>query len=226
MLQVEELSKIYVSGKIKVQALKGVSFAVTKGEFVAIMGPSGSGKSTLLHLLGCFDHPTSGRYKLNGINVAGLNDDQLAEIRNKYIGFVFQQFNLLSRATILQNVEIPLIYAGINKKRRLEIAREMLEKVGLGHRLDHLPTEISGGQRQRVAIARALAINPSLILADEPTGNLDSRTSAEIMDLFHELNNQGQTIILVTHEEDIARHAKRRIYLVDGEIRSDEVTPS
>ncbi|HHU50224.1 MAG TPA: ABC transporter ATP-binding protein [Firmicutes bacterium] len=226
MLQVEELSKVYVSGKIKVQALKGVSFAVTKGEFVAIMGPSGSGKSTLLHLLGCFDHPTSGRYKLNGINVAGLNDDQLAEIRNKYIGFVFQQFNLLSRATILQNVEIPLIYAGINKKRRLEIAREMLEKVGLEHRLDHLPTEISGGQRQRVAIARALAINPSLILADEPTGNLDSQTSAEIMDLFHELNNQGQTIILVTHEEDIARHAKRRIYLVDGEIRYDEVTPS
>jgi len=226
MLQVEELSKVYVSGKIKVQALKGVSFAVTKGEFVAIMGPSGSGKSTLLHLLGCFDHPTSGRYKLNGINVAGLNDDQLAEIRNKYIGFVFQQFNLLSRATILQNVEIPLIYAGINKKRRLEIAREMLKKVGLEHRLDHLPTEISGGQRQRVAIARALAINPSLILADEPTGNLDSQTSAEIMDLFHELNNQGQTIILVTHEEDIARHAKRRIYLVDGEIRYDEVTPS
>lgn len=226
MLQVEELSKVYVSGKIKVQALKGVSFAVTKGEFVAIMGPSGSGKSTLLHLLGCFDHPTSGRYKLNGINVAGLNDDQLAKIRNKYIGFVFQQFNLLSRATILQNVEIPLIYAGINKKRRLEIAREMLEKVGLEHRLDHLPTEISGGQRQRVAIARALAINPSLILADEPTGNLDSQTSAEIMDLFHELNNQGQTIILVTHEEDIARHAKRRIYLVDGEIRYDEVTPS
>lgn len=223
MLRIENLTKVYQNGEIKVEALKGVSFAVKKGEMVAIMGPSGSGKSTLMHLLGCLDHPTAGSYYLNGRDVSGLNDDQLAEIRNKYIGFVFQQFNLLSRTSILHNVEVPLIYAGIKRKRRLEIAREMLEKMGLGHRLRHYPNEISGGERQRVAIARALAINPSLILADEPTGNLDSKTSRDIMGIFQELNEQGHTIILVTHEEDIARYAKRRILLSDGEIRRDEV---
>lgn len=223
MLEVQDLTKVYQNGTVKVQALKGISFVVKKGEMLAIMGPSGSGKSTLMHLLGCLDHPTSGNYFLEGNDVSDLNDDQLANIRNHYIGFVFQQFNLLSRTTVLHNVEVPLIYAGLKKKRRYEIARELLEKVELGHRLRHFPNEISGGQKQRVAIARALANNPSLILADEPTGNVDTKTGENIMSVFHKLNEQGHTIILVTHEEDIAEHARRIIYLVDGKIKSDEV---
>lgn len=223
MLKAENLTKIYQNGKIHVKALNGVSFTIKRGEMVAIMGPSGSGKSTLMHLLGCLDRPTSGRYYLDGKDVSGLKDDRLAEIRNKHIGFVFQQFNLLSRVSILHNVETPLIYAGVKRKRRLEIARQTLESVGLGDRLHHYPNEISGGQRQRVAIARALAVNPSMILADEPTGNLDTKTGEDIMQIFLNLNKQGHTIVLVTHEENIARYAQRKIILVDGEIRSDEV---
>lgn len=223
MIKINNLTKVYQNGKIQVKALKGVTFEVKKGEMVAIMGPSGSGKSTLMHLLGCLDHPTSGKYFLDGNDVSDLKDDQLAEIRNNYIGFVFQQFNLLSRTSILHNVEVPLIYAGVKKNKRQKIAKEMLEKVGLGHRLKHFPNEISGGQKQRVAIARALVNNPSLLLADEPTGNLDTKTEEEIMGLFHDLHDQGHTIILVTHEESIAKHAQRIIYLVDGEIQRDEV---
>ncbi|MDI3547243.1 MAG: putative transport system ATP-binding protein [Halanaerobiales bacterium] len=223
MLKIENLTKIYKNGEIEVKALKGISFEIKKGEMVAIMGPSGSGKSTLMHLLGCLDRPTSGKYYLKGNDVAGLGDDQLADIRNNYIGFVFQQFNLLSRTSILHNVEVPLIYAGVKKNKRRKIATEMLEKVGLGHRLKHYPNEISGGQKQRVAIARALVNNPALILADEPTGNLDTKTEEEIMRVFRDLNEQGHTIILVTHEDSVAEHAQRIIYLVDGEIRRDEV---
>lgn len=223
MLKIENLRKVYQNGDIQVEALKDVSFEIKTGEMIAIMGPSGSGKSTLMHLLGCLDHPTSGRFILDGNDVSELKGDQLAEIRNDYIGFVFQQFNLLSRTSILHNVEVPLIYNGVKKRKRQQIAKEYLEKVGLGHRLDHYPNEISGGQKQRVAIARALVNHPSLLLADEPTGNLDSKTEEEIMDLFHQLHEQGHTIILVTHEESIARHAQRIIYLVDGKITSDEV---
>jgi len=223
MLRIESLQKIYQTGEIQVEALKGVSFEIKDGEMVAIMGPSGSGKSTLMHLLGCLDQPTSGKYFLDENDVSGLDDDQLAEIRNNYIGFVFQQFNLLSRTSILDNVEVPLIYKGIKKKQRREIAKDLLEKVGLGDRLSHYPNEISGGQKQRVAIARALVNSPSLLLADEPTGNLDTQTEEEIMELFHELNDLGHTIILVTHEKSIASHAQRIISLVDGQIRRDEV---
>ena len=223
MLRIDNLRKVYKNGEIEVEALKGISFEVKNGEMAAIMGPSGSGKSTLMHLLGCLDHPTSGRYLLDENDVSNLDDDRLADIRNNYIGFVFQQFNLLSRTSILHNVEVPLIYKGIKKKERYEIAKDLLKKVGLGHRLTHYPNEISGGQKQRVAIARALVNRPSLLLADEPTGNLDSKTEEEIMALFHELHDQGHTIILVTHEESIARHAQRIISLVDGQIRSDEV---
>ena len=223
MIRVENLWKVYQNGSIKVEALKGVSFEIAEGEMVAIMGPSGSGKSTLMHLLGCLDTPTKGKYILAGNDVSALKEDQLAEIRNSHIGFVFQQFNLLSRVSILHNVEVPLIYKGVKKRKREKIAREYLEKVGLGHRLHHNPNEISGGQRQRVAIARALVNQPSLLLADEPTGNLDSRTGEEIMELFHQLNEQGHTIILVTHEEHIARYARRILYIVDGEITRDEV---
>ncbi|MEJ6950319.1 ABC transporter ATP-binding protein [Natronospora cellulosivora (SeqCode)] len=223
MLKVEDLVKIYKNGEIEVKALKGISFQIKKGEMLAIMGPSGSGKSTLMHLLGCLDHPSSGSYYLDGNDVSSLKAEQLAEIRNNYIGFVFQQFNLLSRTSILHNVEVPLIYKGVKKNKRREIAKEMLEKVGLGHRLAHYPNEISGGQKQRVAIARALVNNPSLILADEPTGNLDTKTGDEIMDIFHDLNNQGHTVILVTHEPEIADHANRTIHLIDGLIHKDEV---
>lgn len=223
MIKVENLRKVYQNGSIMVEALRGVSFEIAEGEMVAIMGPSGSGKSTLMHLLGCLDTPTSGKYILAGNDVSALKEDQLAEIRNSHIGFVFQQFNLLSRVSILHNVEVPLIYKGVKKRKREKIAREYLEKVGLGHRLHHNPNEISGGQRQRVAIARALVNQPSLLLADEPTGNLDSRTGEEIMELFHQLNEQGHTIILVTHEENIARHAQRILHIVDGEITRDEV---
>lgn len=223
MLKIENLRKVYQNGEIKVEALKGINFEIREGEMVAIMGPSGSGKSTLMHLLGCLDHPTSGKYILAGNDVSDLKDDQLSEIRNSYIGFVFQQFNLLSRTSILQNVEVPLVYKGIKKRKREKIAREYLEKVGLSHRLHHYPNEISGGQKQRVAIARALVNQPALLLADEPTGNLDTKTGEEIMDLFHQLHDQGHTIILVTHEEDIARHAQRVLYIVDGKITRDEV---
>lgn len=223
MLSVQELKKIYQMGEVTVEALKGVSFTISRGEFVAIMGPSGSGKSTLMHLLGCLDQPTSGAYYLEDENVAQLSDNCLAEIRNKRIGFVFQQFNLLPRTTILKNVEVPLIYAGMGGSKRQRLAIAALEKVGLGHRLTHRPNEISGGQKQRVAIARALINNPSLILADEPTGNLDTKTGSEIMEIFHQLNSQGHTIILVTHEEEVAQHARRIISLRDGEILSDEV---
>jgi putative ABC transport system ATP-binding protein len=223
MLKVEDLRKVYQNGQIGVEALKGISFKIETGEMVAIMGPSGSGKSTLMHLLGCLDHPTSGRYYLEEKDVSGLNDDQLAEIRNNYIGFVFQEFNLLSRTSILHNVEVPMIYKGIKRKERQETARGLLEKIGLGNRLNHFPNEISGGQKQRVAIARALVNQPFLLLADEPTGNLDTKTGEEIMELFHQLHDQGHTIIIVTHEESIARHAQHIINLMDGQVVRDEV---
>ena len=223
MIRVENLWKVYQNGSIQVEALKGVSFEIAAGEMVAIMGPSGSGKSTLMHLLGCLDTPTRGRYILAGNDVSALKEDQLADIRNSHIGFVFQQFNLLSRASILHNVEVPLIYKGVKKRKREKIARGYLEKVGLGNRLHHNPNEISGGQKQRVAIARALVNQPSLILADEPTGNLDTKTGEEIMEMFRQLHAQGHTIILVTHEENIARYAQRILYIVDGEITRDEV---
>lgn len=223
MIRVENLWKVYQNGSIQVEALRGVSFEIAAGEMVAIMGPSGSGKSTLMQLLGCLDTPTRGRYILAGNDVSALKEDQLADIRNSHIGFVFQQFNLLSRASILHNVEVPLIYKGVKKRKREKIAREYLEKVGLGNRLHHNPNEISGGQKQRVAIARALVNQPSLILADEPTGNLDTKTGEEIMEMFRQLHAQGHTIILVTHEENIARYAQRILYIVDGEITRDEV---
>lgn len=223
MIEVKEMQKTFYMGTIEVQALRGVSFVVEEGEFVAIMGPSGSGKSTLMHLMGCLDYPTAGEYWIEGREISSISDDRLAEIRNQKIGFVFQQFNLLSRTTILQNVEVPLIYRGVGLRRRRQMAREALERVGLGHRLTHQPNEISGGQKQRVAIARALVNNPAIILADEPTGNLDSVTGGEIMDIFENLNKQGHTIILVTHEEEIAREARRIIELRDGEVLRDEV---
>ena len=223
MIEVENLSKVYKNGSIEVKALKEVSFMIREGEMISIMGPSGSGKSTLMNLLGFLDTPTSGKYFLEDKDVSDLKENKLADLRNDYVGFVFQQFNLLGRTTVLHNVELPLIYAGYKKKERRKIAKEVLEKVGLGHRLEHYPNEISGGQKQRVAIARALANNPSLILADEPTGNLDTKTGNSIMDIFHKLNEQGHTIVLVTHEEKIAKHAQRKISLIDGKIRRDEV---
>lgn len=223
MLEVQNLKKRYQMGDVCVEALKGVSFRIDRGEFVAIMGPSGSGKSTLMHLLGCLDQPSEGVYLLEGEDVARITANQLAEIRNKRIGFVFQSFNLLPRMTIIKNVEVPLIYAGVSGAKRHKMAKDALERVGLGNRLHHRPNEISGGQKQRVAIARALINNPSIILADEPTGNLDSKTGEEIMALFHELNQQGHTIVLVTHEDEIARNARRVISIRDGQITSDEV---
>ncbi len=215
------LKKDYVLGAETVHAVRGVDVEIHQGEFVAIMGPSGSGKSTFMNLLGCLDTPTDGQYWLNGTSVQELTDDELARIRNQEIGFVFQTFNLLPRASSLHNVELPLIYAGVKAKDRREMAREKLELVGLADRVDHKPPELSGGQRQRVAIARALVNNPALLLADEPTGNLDSSTSGEIMEVLTELNRGGQTIVLVTHEHDIAEYAKRQVHLRDGIVEKD-----
>jgi len=222
LISISNLRKIYQMGEAEVRALDGVDLKVEAGEYVAIMGPSGSGKSTLMNLIGCLDTPTSGEYILNGKRVSDLDDTELAEIRNHEIGFVFQTFNLLSRATALSNVELPLIYARISARERHRRAREALEKVGLDDRAKHQPNELSGGQRQRVALARALVNQPSILLADEPTGNLDSRTSAEMMELFNELNAAGNTMIVVTHEEDIAAHARRVVRLLDGKIVVDE----
>ena len=218
------LAREYQMGAEVVHALRGVDIQIKKNEFVAVMGPSGSGKSTLMNLIGCLDTPTSGEYWLNSQKVSDLSDDELARIRNKEIGFVFQTFNLLPRADALHNVELPLIYAGIGAKDRRDRAARSLQQVGLGDRMDHRPNELSGGQRQRVAIARALVNQPSILLADEPTGNLDSATGSEIMALFHELHDTGQTIVLVTHEHDIAAHARRQIHLLDGKLERDERT--
>jgi len=223
MLEIKKIKKIYQMGKVKVEALRGVSFYIDKGEFVAIMGPSGSGKSTLMHIIGCLDQPTEGDFIIGGKDVSKLNDDRLAEIRNKRIGFVFQQFNLLSRTSVLHNVEIPLIYAGLKSKQRRKLAMQALESVGLGDRVKHKPNEISGGEKQRAAIARALVNDPLIILADEPTGNLDTKTGEEIMKIFYKLHQQGHTLIMVTHEAEVARHARRIIHLRDGLIEKDEV---
>jgi putative ABC transport system ATP-binding protein len=221
VIRTEGLRKDYVLGAEVVRAVRGVDLVIGRGEFVAIMGPSGSGKSTFMNLVGCLDTPTEGRYWLNEQLVSELSDDQLARVRNREIGFVFQTFNLLARSDALRNVELPLIYAGYSSYERTERAKAVLESVGLGDRMHHRPNELSGGQRQRVAIARALANNPSIILADEPTGNLDSRTGEEIMLLLDHLYSQGNTIVLVTHEEDIARHARRIVRLRDGRVESD-----
>lgn len=222
VIETRNLSKFYQLGTETVRALHGVDLTIRRNEYVAIMGPSGSGKSTLMNMIGCLDTPTDGEYILNAQPVSGLTDDQLASIRNREIGFVFQTFNLLPRSTSLENVELPLVYAGIGKRERRERAAEALSHVGLGDRMDHRPNQLSGGQRQRVAVARALVTRPSILLADEPTGNLDSRTSEEIMALFERLHTEGQTIIIVTHEPDIAAHAERVITLRDGIIASDE----
>jgi len=221
MITTQDLWKTYVMGSEEIHALRGVSINIEKGEYVAIMGPSGSGKSTLMNLIGCLDTPTRGSYMLNGKEVGSMNDDELARIRNEEIGFVFQTFNLLPRATALHNVELPLVYAGVSGKERLERAKTALDKVELSQRASHRPNELSGGQRQRVAIARALVNNPSILLADEPTGNLDSKTGEEIMGVFKKLHASGNTIILVTHEPDIAAHAHRVISIRDGQVEKD-----
>jgi putative ABC transport system ATP-binding protein len=221
LITIKDIGRKYVIGTEIIHALKSVSLTINKGEFVALMGPSGSGKSTLMNILGCLDTPTKGEYILNGINVSHMTDSELAEVRNAEIGFVFQTFNLLPRSTALDNVALPLIYAGISKEKRSERAKKALENVGLGHRMDHKPNELSGGQRQRVAVARALINDPSIILADEPTGNLDTKTSIEIMGLIEDIHAKGNTIILVTHEEDIAKHAHRIVRMRDGLIEND-----
>lgn len=224
IIKTKDIVKLYVMGEEELYALKGVSITIHKNEYVAIMGPSGSGKSTFMNIIGCLDTPTSGYYELNGQNVSEMDDNDLATVRNKEIGFVFQTFNLLPRSNALHNVELPLIYSGMSKTKRIEQAEDALTKVGLGDRMFHKPNELSGGQRQRVAIARALVNNPSIILADEPTGNLDSKTGDEIMELFDNLHSLGNTIILVTHEDFIAEHAHRTIRLRDGLIESDKAT--
>ncbi len=222
VIHTEDLWRTYQMGSEEIHALRGVSFEIQPGEYVAVMGPSGSGKSTLMNLIGCLDTPSKGRYVLRGKVVSEMNDDELAAIRNREIGFVFQTFNLLPRATALHNVELPLVYAGIPKDKRIEQAKRAIEMVDLTERMTHKPNELSGGQRQRVAIARALVMNPSILLADEPTGNLDSATGEEIMKLFETLHEKGHTIILVTHERDIADHAHRTIHIRDGKIEKDE----
>ncbi|HEY3204378.1 MAG TPA: ABC transporter ATP-binding protein [Thermoanaerobaculia bacterium] len=221
LIDIRDITKVYEMGEEKVHALSGVSLGVERGEYLAVMGPSGSGKSTLMNLIGCLDTPTSGSYILNGKEVARMTDDELAAVRNQEIGFVFQTFNLLPRTSALQQVELPLVYGGLSRKERRERAIKSLQAVGLGDRMNHQPNEMSGGQRQRVAIARALINDPSILLADEPTGNLDSATGAEIMALFDELNSKGNTILVVTHEENIAAHARRVVRLLDGKIRDD-----
>ena len=221
LIETNDLWKTYTMGDEEIHALRGVSIQIEKGEYVAIMGPSGSGKSTLMNLIGCLDTPSQGTYLLNGKEVSTMNDNELARIRNEEIGFVFQTFNLLPRATALHNVELPLVYAGISSKERLERAKQALDKVELSQRMTHKPNELSGGQRQRVAIARALVNNPSILLADEPTGNLDSKTGVEIMALFDRLHEAGNTIVLVTHEADVAAHAKRQILIRDGRVEKD-----
>ena len=222
LIETQDLWKSYDMGSQSVHALRGVDLQIRRNEYVAIMGPSGSGKSTLMNLMGCLDTPSRGKYILNGCLVSEMRDDELAHIRNQEIGFVFQTFNLLSRATAIQNVELPLIYAGLSSKERRNRSQETLERVELSDRADHRPNELSGGQRQRVAIGRALVNSPSILLADEPTGNLDSRTGREIMALFESLHRQGNTIVLVTHEADLASHAQRVIHLLDGQIERDE----
>ena len=225
VIDIHHLTKTYIMGQTQVRALRGIDLQIQTNEYVALMGPSGSGKSTLMNLLGCLDTPTSGTYLLDGKDVSKMDDTELANIRNEKIGFVFQTFNLLPRQTTLENVALPLVYAGYAKKERQQRAAEVLDSVGLGDRLDHKPNELSGGQRQRVAIARALVNRPAIILADEPTGNLDTKTSIEIMGIFEEIQNRGNTVILVTHEPDIAEHAHRIVRLRDGETESDERNP-
>ena len=221
VIDIQGITKTYVNGKLSVPVLHGIDLQVNKGEFVSIMGPSGSGKSTFMNILGCLDRPTTGSYRLNGDEVATLSDDELAFVRNKQIGFVFQSFNLLTKLTALENVALPMIYAGMDKKSRNERAAALLSSVGLGDRMDHLPSELSGGQRQRVAIARALANNPAIIMADEPTGNLDSKSTIDVMNIFSGLYDEGRTIILVTHEPEIATYASRNVVLRDGLIVED-----
>ena len=223
VIEVKDLEKTYYVGDMEVNALRGVSFNILQSQFSTIMGPSGSGKSTLMHIIGCLDSPTKGEYHLNGENVANMQDDQLAKIRNKEIGFVFQKFHLLPRNTALENVMLPLKYASVGKTERSKKAMEALTQVGLADRVDHRPSELSGGQQQRVAIARALVNSPAILFADEPTGNLDSKTGEEVMNLLHELNNKGQTIVLITHEKEIADQTERTIFIRDGKIESDAI---
>lgn len=226
VIRIENLYKIYQLGTQQVNALDGVSLSINRNDYLAIMGPSGSGKSTMMNILGCLDTPTSGRYILGGTDVSQMEDGELADVRNKQIGFVFQSFNLLPRYSALENVALPLIYSGLPAHERREMAEKALETVGLADRMDHKPNELSGGQRQRVAIARAIINNPTIILADEPTGNLDTKTSVEIMNIFEKIYSQGNTIILVTHEEDISRFARRIVRLRDGQIESDQINPN
>ncbi|CAM3056887.1 ABC transporter ATP-binding protein [Streptobacillus ratti] len=223
MIEVKDVTKVYQNGKLSLEVLKGLNLSVSEGEYVALMGPSGSGKSTFLNILGCLDNLTTGTYILNGIDVSLMNETELSTVRNENIGFVFQAYNLLPKLTALENVELPAMYKGIDKETRLEKAKKALEMVGLGERINHRPVEMSGGQKQRVAIARALINDPKIIFADEPTGNLDSKSGEEILKIFKDLNDKGVTIIMVTHEEDVAQHTKRIIRLRDGVINSDEI---
>lgn len=226
MIDISHISKIYQTGEVEVKALDDISFKIGKGEFVAIMGPSGSGKSTLMHILGALDLPTSGNYILDGENVSHLTDDELADIRNRKIGFIFQAFNLLPRTTALKNVMLPMVYAGVDKQQREEKAKKYLEMVGLGKRMDHTTAQLSGGQQQRVAIARGLVMDPAILLADEPTGNIASNQAEEVMGIFQKINSDGHTVIMITHEPDIAEHAKRIITIKDGKISQDRKNPN